>query len=519
MALAGASIDWNGDILETHKYVRFLPNSPQDLKVLDDSDLELFDTPFDYEVVTQGTYYHDAGLTREDYTWLYTVVPTNFQSSSITANSGINYEVIESLHLPDENDQSDPLVYAAFERCGLEHQLEEEDEPQGRVAFLRLKKRDVIGNINIHNTQLSGNEPLRNVSVVARSWFKIKTGFSDASGNFNINARFRTHAFVKMVFENNRFSMRGLATIGVWRLYKPNEKLMGLFAFRGMTNIQYTVDKTSNSNLTIRSRDWVLATMLNGAEYFNAYMNNNGIYYNQGRISIWATGLGNYASAPMLKTMNSPFHATYFATYFLLRGDVSAAASSLILSMYGTILGDVLIGYAERVNYSSSIHEVVFHELAHAYHYGLAGTCYWTNYINYIVANGGYGDGNGQHAEKVAVGEAFAYDLEKIVGFDKYPNITFNGSNYHQLGEESKGHTGHLWIPSGLFYDIWDNTPLNTFPSDDLVNLSLSEIFHSIDVNDQWECDISFPLISNRYKSAHPTLESFIDSIFVHHGK
>jgi hypothetical protein len=194
---------------------------------------------------------------------------------------------------------------------------------------------------------------------------------------------------------------------------------MGLFAFRGMTNIQYTVNKTSTSNLTIKSRDWVLATMLNGAEYFNTYMNNNGIYYNQGRIAIWATGLGNYASAPMLKTMNSPFHATYFASYFLLRGDVSAAASALIISAFGTILGDVLIGYAERVNYSSLIHEVVFHELAHSYHYGLVGTCYWTNYINYIVANGGYGDGNGQHADKVAVGEAFAYDLEAIIGEDE----------------------------------------------------------------------------------------------------
>lgn len=451
MSAAGVSISWNGDIVETHKYVRFLPNSYEDLKVLDDAGLDLFDTPFDYEVVTQGTYYHDPGLTRDDYTWLYTVVPANFQFSTITANSGINYDVIESLHLPDDNDESDPLVYAAFERCGLEHQLEEEDEPQGRVSFLRLRKRSPIGNVRIRNTYLTnGYEPLRNVAIVARSWFKIRAGFTDASGNFNINAKFRTPTLVKMVFENNRFSVRGIATVGVWRLYKPNEKYIGLFAVKNLPNIQETVD-TGINNLSLKSRDWVMATMLNGAEYFNSYMNSNGINYNQGRISIWATGFGNYASAPMLKTMGNPLNAAFFTSYFLLRGNIPASATAANIGLFGSILGDVLIGYGERANNAVLIHEVVFHELAHAYHYGLVGTCYWTNYINYIVANGGYGDGNGQHADKVAVGEAFAFDIEKIVGFDKYPNITFEGSNYHQLGEESKGYDGHLWIPSGLF--------------------------------------------------------------------
>lgn len=519
MSAAGVSINWGGDIVETHKYVRFLPNSPEDLKILDDSDLELFDTPFDYEIITEGTYYHDPGLTREDYTWLYTVVPTGFQANQLISNSSITYEVLESLHLPGDSDEEDALVYAAFENCGLHEQLEVEDEPSGRLSFIRLRKRDVIGNVNVHNTDLGANEGLQQVGIVARSWFKIRGGYSDANGNFNINAKFRTPARVKMVFENSRFSVRGMATVGVWRMFKPNEKSMGFFLVRDLSSIQYTVSRSSAGSHTIRTRDWVLATMFNGAEYFNNFMNANGIFYNQGRISIWATGLGNYASAPMLKTMGNPFHAGFFASYFLLRADVPAMITSSIIGVFGAILGDVLIGYGERVDHSAKLQDVVFHELAHAYHFGLVGACYWTNYINYIVANGGYGDGTDTHANKVAVSEAFAFDLENIIAFQKYPNYTFGGSTYFTSGENSIGRINQPWIPQGLFFDLYDNYYLNNFnPSLDSTQLPLNSIFYALNVNDFWECEVDFSLIKTRLITGNPSISSNIDYLFNYHG-
>ena len=54
----------------SHRYVRFLPKSSEDLMELDKSDLVLLDTPFDYEIKEQGSYYHDPAISGE-YTYLY----------------------------------------------------------------------------------------------------------------------------------------------------------------------------------------------------------------------------------------------------------------------------------------------------------------------------------------------------------------------------------------------------------------------------------------------------------------
>lgn len=519
MAAAGAAISWSGDIVETHKYVRFLPNSPQDLKVLDDADLELFDTPFDYEVVTQGTYYHDPGLTIDDYTWLYTVVPSGFQSSTIIAGTSITYEVIESLHLPGDEDVYDPLVFKAFENCGLESELEVDDESGARVSFIRLRKRDVIGDFYVKNNQTNSDEPLNGVGVVARSWFKIRRGVANSSGHFNIEAKYRTRAWVKMVFENNFFAVRGFSTIGVWRLYKPNSKLVGYFKVKSLDNIQFTVNRHSSNNLSIKTRNWVLATLFTGAMYYKDYMDVALISYGTGQKSIWATGLGTYASAPMLRAMGNPLQANFFAVNFLLRGDLSAAATSAAIGIFGVILGDVIIGYADRVESSVKIHEVLFHELSHVYHYRLVGPCYWTLYINYIIANGAYGDGTAPHADKVAISEAFAYDVESIVGYTKYPAYNFSGYNYHSYSESRQGLSSFPWIPQGLFYDLYDNTPSDFYPSNDLTSLPLNAIYNSIDVNNNWECGIDFSMVEHKLKTAFPGNANNIEYIFDYHGK
>lgn len=43
-------------------YVRFLPQSPNDVKILLESNLDLWDFPLHYEIVSIGEYYHDPSL-------------------------------------------------------------------------------------------------------------------------------------------------------------------------------------------------------------------------------------------------------------------------------------------------------------------------------------------------------------------------------------------------------------------------------------------------------------------------
>ena len=63
----------------THLYVRLLPTDSSDVHtLLQDSTLNLYDYPLDYEVVSEGDYYHDPDLAGSIYTWMYTVVPVDY---------------------------------------------------------------------------------------------------------------------------------------------------------------------------------------------------------------------------------------------------------------------------------------------------------------------------------------------------------------------------------------------------------------------------------------------------------
>jgi hypothetical protein len=84
-------------LLPTHYYVRFLPQTPQELGLLDTEDREYWDFPLNYQILHMGAYYHDPNLQDTTYTWLYTVVPSDFQFPQV------QYEILS------------PLVYVPYE--------------------------------------------------------------------------------------------------------------------------------------------------------------------------------------------------------------------------------------------------------------------------------------------------------------------------------------------------------------------------------------------------------------------
>ena len=46
----------------TDLYVRFLPAGPEDPDSLEETDIDLFDYPLDYEILSDGDWYHDPSL-------------------------------------------------------------------------------------------------------------------------------------------------------------------------------------------------------------------------------------------------------------------------------------------------------------------------------------------------------------------------------------------------------------------------------------------------------------------------
>lgn len=86
----------------TNLYVRFLPNSVDQLSVLDSTldtqGLDLFDTPMDYDVLQEGDYYQDPSIPDSSVTWQYAVVPASFQPPS-----GITYQILSQIHIPGDD--------------------------------------------------------------------------------------------------------------------------------------------------------------------------------------------------------------------------------------------------------------------------------------------------------------------------------------------------------------------------------------------------------------------------------
>jgi hypothetical protein len=87
-------------IAPSHKYVRFKPNSVQQLALLDSLDIELYDHPLNRHVIQDGDYWPDAGygLSQGEYPWFYTVVDIWFNLPP-----GIQTEILEEVHIPDVN--------------------------------------------------------------------------------------------------------------------------------------------------------------------------------------------------------------------------------------------------------------------------------------------------------------------------------------------------------------------------------------------------------------------------------
>lgn len=100
----------------THLYVRFLPNSPEEYRLLGDIEgLELFDFPLDYEIVEHGDYYHDPTIPEENITWQYAVVRRDFAFPP-----NVQYEVLEQIvNAPFKSKLTREAFRIAYSNAGM----------------------------------------------------------------------------------------------------------------------------------------------------------------------------------------------------------------------------------------------------------------------------------------------------------------------------------------------------------------------------------------------------------------
>ncbi|MBX9785427.1 MAG: hypothetical protein K2X48_19240 [Chitinophagaceae bacterium] len=294
----------------TDLYVKFSPVNESQLALLEDSmDLDLYDYPLDYEVITDGDYYQQPGKGAEDMPEFYTTVPVGFQFPV-----GIPYAILEQLHFP----HNDIILEALAESiaAGGHYTSLHPNSGNPEVLMTRVENGSQLTNLNecfcdptpqqlqcippdpncgggdpggggpggpgsgnptppfaqpsggiqIHDTQL-GNQPLQYVRVIAKRGLRRSTTYTDASGHFASPIFFTGRTKVKLKFRNPSVSIRPLRNVFRIRLsLKVLSQNLGRYNFP-LNTINHTIQKHPNKE-TKEFEYWLAGHAIHSYNYF-----------------------------------------------------------------------------------------------------------------------------------------------------------------------------------------------------------------------------------------------------------
>ena len=284
----------------THYYVRVKPTNSHQLMTLDSLEFELFDHPLNREVLQEGEYYPAAyaGLAQGEYPWMYTVV-----EAGTVPPPGIQYQVLEALHIPDDNAA---LEDEAFYRTGnygcdsANYALSRldtiayyqrypapdpctmgilEDCPGGGggggtpLPASRPKPSGMI-NFATHLTEpsqrIGASGPLQYVRIVGRRFFKIDKTYTDNGGNFKLRKRFPRKVTIIVKFKastaHGQHSVRMQRTgFAIWKSMFPLKKNIGTYKGKNLNDLNYEFSRGSTARKR-KTKLWLAAIAFNTTE-------------------------------------------------------------------------------------------------------------------------------------------------------------------------------------------------------------------------------------------------------------
>lgn len=441
----------------TELYVRFLPKDSTDLRILwEDDDLVLFDYPLDYEIETEGSYYHDPDIPEDMPTWLYTAVPVDYVFPDV------EYEILEECYIPDESKSrtsessyvsAEDLERMAYKLVGLEEQLQEEQDGDKT----RLGKNIPAGTFELVSDSKGTIVPIKGVMVVAHNFVKIATGYTTDYGNYVLSKSFWTRVRYLMVFENRcDFTMRY-----DYKFILPVACHFGGGPNSGIKRI-----------LTDKDVTWPLAVINNAVYDYYEICRQKNIDSPPKNLKIWVFSSMSGSSAPMLNKVNVPIGVAYnsFWSTFFINIFMKPVTDILLKIIDDLLCLDITFGIEKiKTNYAE-LYSVAFHELSHASHFVQVGDEYWSDYIGYIVTYGAYGDGLGKNSGVCEVGEMWGYAMEQIHYYKNFKEEELSG-NY------PASHDSSMWFKPQIYWDLvrdgfLDETQLFSYMTSDVRDLS-----------------------------------------------
>jgi len=431
----------------TNLYVRFLPTTDQ-LAALDSTmdaqGLELFDTPVDYDVLYEGDYYQDPSVPDSLPTWLYSVVPPNFQFPA-----GIQYQTLAQIHIPDDNYTAieteaerlasiqDSLNQQMISMNGTVHPNVPMCPPGYHWDFTTGKcvacpsgyqwngtacvpiscpngyyyngtscvpynttppppaadGAVPAGNIYVLDTNLpsiAASSPgnvesefgVRKVRVVARRWFKIERVFTDNSGHFVFTKHFKHKVRIIEKFKNADAYIYGMRGVRLWQMIFPVKRTLGIYS-GNKSNIIFDNDQAGPVN-SKGNRYWVAATVHNTVQEHNDYAAQFSFSKMPEGMHIfitnWASQAGS-ASTPLFRERR--LFGLLPPLYFVknyMIGSLVAVAAANIASLIGL---DMVLDYQPTNGefFSDGIKESAYHEMSHASDYSQVGNTWYGIFV------------------------------------------------------------------------------------------------------------------------------------------
>jgi len=487
----------------TNLYVRFLPNSVEQLSTLDSimdvQNLELFDTPMDYDVLQEGDYYQDPSIPDSLVTWQYAVVTTNFQ-----APTGITYQVLSQIHIPNDDYTAletegerlasiqDSIICSNsgggsnvarkinpsfYQECdpgyhwdATLHQCVPDNPPPPSPPPPAPDVQVPAGLITVTDNNLGTFPGVRNARLVAKRWFKIERTYTDNNGHFQFTKRFKHKVKINVKFKNSICNIRGIRGVRIWQSLYVINKTIGVFSSTKST-ANYNFDRMSNSTSAKGNRYWVAATTINAIQELRDYGTQLGFSLPPTGLNIYITNWGiaeGIASTPLFgKRFIANFPVSFINT--MLVGLVADRIPLVgpYLQFFAQVARtrlDMAIDYhrGDMTRFTSDfIKGTVYHESSHASQYTQAGNSWYTDFVKAELAEienhpsgdlNPYGDGTTSNSPIIALGEAWGYHIGHFLADQRY------GTTASCQGEQKGGLTFCNFNATGLPHiDVIEN--------------------------------------------------------------
>lgn len=428
----------------TDLYVRFRPTDTLQYRLLMDQNIELFDYPLTYDLLSDGDHYHDPSIPEDEITWQYTVVPVD-QIDTDVQYEEIDFDVIDENDLPvfhlitdevakvsgriidacyfPENDiitkSGIGLPVSAEELEAMAIQLSNLPEEYKIIPETKVAEYNPHGYIKFEYIEEGAPKTsgVKGVKVRAQRLLRWSSSFTSSTGYFTIPKKFGSKVNLSIVYENtNDFVIWGNYAFLAPAKYTFKDCITGALIARTLENSQ----KTKSA--------WKWAVVNNSAYEYYDYCRTEGISPPPDKLKIWCIKTNGWSSAPMLHQLKGYKIASGITVgiAFLTGNPILASFGAGITALLCIALPDLFIDISS--DSYSIIGSNVVHELSHASHYRSVGENMWGRYINYIVLNWGYGDGSSTSEGRYIceLGESWAYAHERYL----YPGSTSGFSQW-----------------------------------------------------------------------------------------